>query len=79
VPPVRVCLDEVTENVIHHAEADHGFGAAQGWRKTHEFEAHCWYGQAMVPYTLDRPTRLGRKRSTCPARSLHCAHAPTVR
>jgi hypothetical protein len=35
---VRVCLEEVTENVIHHAEADHGFGAAQGWRKTSQFE-----------------------------------------
>ena len=35
---VRVCMDEVTENVIHHAEAAHGFGAAQGWRKTREFE-----------------------------------------
>ncbi len=35
---VLVCLTEVTENVIHHAAADHGFGAAQGWRKSNEFE-----------------------------------------
>jgi hypothetical protein len=35
---VRVCLEEVTENVIYHAEAQHGFGAAQGWRKTSQFE-----------------------------------------
>ncbi len=35
---VRVCLDEMTENVVHHASAAHGFAAAQGWRKTHEFE-----------------------------------------
>ncbi len=35
---VLVCLEEVTENVIHHAQAEHGFGAAQGWRKTQQFE-----------------------------------------
>jgi hypothetical protein len=35
---VLVCLSEITENVIHHAEADHGFGAAQGWKKTSQFE-----------------------------------------
>jgi hypothetical protein len=34
----RACMAEVTENVVHHAEAEHGFGAAQGWRKTREFE-----------------------------------------
>jgi len=35
---VRVCLDEVTENVVHHANAPAGFAAAQGWRKNREFE-----------------------------------------
>jgi hypothetical protein len=35
---VSVCMAEVTENVVHHARAEHGFGAAQGWRKTREFE-----------------------------------------
>ena len=35
---VLVCLSEVSENVLHHADAAHGFGAAQGWRKTSEFE-----------------------------------------
>jgi hypothetical protein len=35
---VLVCLEEVTENVVHHANAEHGFGAAQGWRRTKEFE-----------------------------------------
>jgi hypothetical protein len=35
---VLVCLAEITENVIHHAETDHGFGAAQGWKKTSQFE-----------------------------------------
>ncbi len=35
---VRICLEEVTENVVYHAEARHGFGAAQGWAKTREFE-----------------------------------------
>lgn len=35
---VLVCLSEVSENVIHHANALHGFGAAQGWRKTRQFE-----------------------------------------
>jgi hypothetical protein len=35
---VLVCLSEVTENVVHHANAQHGFGAAQGWRKTSQFE-----------------------------------------
>jgi anti-sigma regulatory factor (Ser/Thr protein kinase) len=35
---VRVCLEEVAENVVHHAEADYGYGAAQGWRKTGQFE-----------------------------------------
>lgn len=35
---VLVCLAEITENVIHHAEAKHGFGAAQGWKKTSQFE-----------------------------------------
>jgi anti-sigma regulatory factor (Ser/Thr protein kinase) len=35
---VRVCLDEITENVVHHASAPAGFAAAQGWRKTNEFE-----------------------------------------
>jgi anti-sigma regulatory factor (Ser/Thr protein kinase) len=35
---IRVCLDEVTENVIHHAQASAGFAAAQGWRKNSEFE-----------------------------------------
>lgn len=35
---VRVCLDEIAENVVHHAQAQHGFGAAQGWRRSHEFE-----------------------------------------
>lgn len=35
---VLVCLSEVSENVIHHANAIRGFGAAQGWRKNSEFE-----------------------------------------
>lgn len=35
---MRVCLDEVTENVVHHADAEHGFAAAQAWPKTKEFE-----------------------------------------
>lgn len=35
---VLVCLSEVSENVVHHAEAEHGFGAAQGWKKTSQFE-----------------------------------------
>jgi anti-sigma regulatory factor (Ser/Thr protein kinase) len=35
---VRVCLDEVAENVIHHAGAPAGFAAAQGWKRTNEFE-----------------------------------------
>jgi anti-sigma regulatory factor (Ser/Thr protein kinase) len=35
---VRVCLDEIAENVVHHAEAPAGFAAAQGWRRTNEFE-----------------------------------------
>jgi hypothetical protein len=35
---VLVCLSEVSENVVHHAEAEHGFGAAQGWNKTSQFE-----------------------------------------
>jgi hypothetical protein len=35
---VLVCLSEVSENVVHHAKAEHGFGAAQGWNKTSQFE-----------------------------------------
>jgi hypothetical protein len=35
---VSVAMAEITENVVHHADADHGFGAAQGWRKSREFE-----------------------------------------
>jgi hypothetical protein len=37
---VRVCLDEVCENVIHHADTPlGGFAAAQGWPKSNrEFE-----------------------------------------
>jgi len=36
---VRTCLDELSENVIHHADATHGgFAAAQGWRKSSTFE-----------------------------------------
>jgi anti-sigma regulatory factor (Ser/Thr protein kinase) len=35
---VRVCLDEIAENVVHHADAPAGFAAAQGWRRTNEFE-----------------------------------------
>ena len=36
---VRVCLDELAENVLHHAESRlGGIGAAQGWRKTKTFE-----------------------------------------
>jgi len=35
---VLVCLSEVSENVVQHAEADHGFGAAQGWGKSQRFE-----------------------------------------
>jgi Histidine kinase-like ATPase domain len=35
---VQVCMAEVTENVVHHADTEHGFGAAQAWRKTKEFE-----------------------------------------
>lgn len=36
---IRICLDEIAENVVHHADAPSGgFGAAQGWRKNQEFE-----------------------------------------
>lgn len=36
---IRVCLDELAENVIHHAASPlGGFAAAQGWRKTSTFE-----------------------------------------
>jgi anti-sigma regulatory factor (Ser/Thr protein kinase) len=35
---VRVCLDEIAENVVQHAQAAHGFGAAQGWLRSCEFE-----------------------------------------
>jgi hypothetical protein len=36
---IRICLDELAENVIHHADTPlGGFAAAQGWRKTSTFE-----------------------------------------
>lgn len=36
---IRICLDELTENVIHHADTGHGgFAAAQGWKQKAEFE-----------------------------------------
>lgn len=36
---VRIALDEIAENVVHHAaSAVGGFGAAQGWVKNQEFE-----------------------------------------
>ena len=36
---IRICLDEIAENVIHHAAtATGGFAAAQGWRRNGEFE-----------------------------------------
>lgn len=36
---IRVALDEIAENVVHHAaSAVGGFGAAQGWPKNQEFE-----------------------------------------
>lgn len=35
---VLVALSEIAENVIHHAQAEHGFGAAQGWPRTQQFE-----------------------------------------
>lgn len=35
---VRVCLDEIAENVGHHSEAAVGFAAAQGWRRSSELE-----------------------------------------
>lgn len=36
---IRICLDELAENVVHHAEApDGGYAAAQGWPKRGKFE-----------------------------------------
>jgi anti-sigma regulatory factor (Ser/Thr protein kinase) len=36
---IRVAMDEISENVIHHADTSlGGFAAAQGWRKRSEFE-----------------------------------------
>lgn len=36
---IRVCLDELAENVIHHADAPlGGFAAAQGWKRSGTFE-----------------------------------------
>lgn len=36
---VRICLDEIAENVVHHADTElGGFAAAQGWKKSCEFE-----------------------------------------
>ncbi|MEX1140981.1 MAG: hypothetical protein WD399_08095 [Thermoleophilaceae bacterium] len=36
---IYICLDELTENVLHHAATDRGgFAAAQGWRGRSEFE-----------------------------------------
>jgi anti-sigma regulatory factor (Ser/Thr protein kinase) len=36
---VRIALDEIAENVVHHADsAVGGFAAARGWRKNQEFE-----------------------------------------
>lgn len=36
---VRICLDEIAENVVHHADTPiGGFGAAQGWPRNNEFE-----------------------------------------
>lgn len=36
---IRICLDELAENVIHHAASPlGGFAAAQGWPRTQQFE-----------------------------------------
>lgn len=36
---IRIALDEIAENVVHHAASPvGGFGAAQGWPKHQEFE-----------------------------------------
>lgn len=36
---VRIALDEITENVVHHADTPMGgFAAAQGWARNQEFE-----------------------------------------
>lgn len=36
---IRICLDELAENVVHHADSPlGGFAAAQGWRRTSAFE-----------------------------------------
>lgn len=36
---IRICLDEIAENVVHHADTQiGGFAAAQGWPRNHEFE-----------------------------------------
>jgi anti-sigma regulatory factor (Ser/Thr protein kinase) len=36
---IRIALDEIAENVVHHADSSiGGFAAAQGWRKNQEFE-----------------------------------------
>jgi anti-sigma regulatory factor (Ser/Thr protein kinase) len=36
---IRICLDEMTENVVHHAATSlGGFAAAQGWKRSGEFE-----------------------------------------
>lgn len=36
---IRICLDELAENVVHRADAPlGGFAAAQGWMRTQQFE-----------------------------------------
>lgn len=36
---IRICLDELAENVVHHAASPlGGFAAAQGWPRNQEFE-----------------------------------------
>jgi anti-anti-sigma regulatory factor/anti-sigma regulatory factor (Ser/Thr protein kinase) len=36
---IRICLEELTENVVHHADCPQGgFAAAQGWSRRSEFE-----------------------------------------
>jgi hypothetical protein len=36
---IRICLDELVENVVHHADTPlGGFAAAQGWKRSSQFE-----------------------------------------
>src|SRR5439155_6137606 len=36
---IRICLEELAENVLHHADAPmSGFAAAQGWKRSEEIE-----------------------------------------